>query len=266
MSISTLFAPAKLTLSLRVTGVRADGYHELDAEMVTLNLADELELDDHGTGLTVDDTALVGGALGDPARNLVAQALAAVGRDAAVRLRKRIPVGAGLGGGSADAAAVLRWAGCDDPAVAARLGSDVPFCVVGGRARVGGAGEVVVPLPYERREFLLLLPPFGVSTAAAYRAWDEAPRDDGPNALMEAALVVEPRLAQWRDALGEFTGADPVLAGSGSTWFVEGSDAIAGGSVPSELVVDGVSGRLVRATSVPAGWEGTEGGLTEDCG
>jgi 4-diphosphocytidyl-2-C-methyl-D-erythritol kinase len=257
MSVSTLLAPAKLTLSLRVTGVRADGYHELDAEMVTLNLADELEFDDEGTGVTVDDTALPGaGALGDPARNLVALALGAVQRDAGVRLRKRIPVGAGLGGGSADAAAVLRWAGCEDPVVAARLGSDVPFCLIGGRARVGGAGEVVVSLPYERREFLLLLPPFGVATAAAYRAWDAMPRDDGPNALTEAALAVEPRLARWRDVLGECTGAEPVLAGSGSTWFVESSDVHAGGPVQSEIVVDGVAGRLVRAHTVPAGWEG----------
>jgi 4-diphosphocytidyl-2-C-methyl-D-erythritol kinase len=257
VSVSTLLAPAKLTLSLRVTGVRADGYHELDAEMVTLSLADELEFDDGRTGITVDDTALArAGALGDPARNLVALALAAVQRDAAVRLRKRIPVGAGLGGGSADAAAVLRWAGCEDAVVAARLGSDVPFCLVGGRARVGGTGEVVVPLPYERREFLLLLPPFGVATAAAYRAWDEAPCDDGPNALTEAALIVEPRLARWRDALGALTGAEPVLAGSGSTWFVEGSVVHAGEPVPPELVVDGVPGRLLAAHTVPAGWEG----------
>jgi 4-diphosphocytidyl-2-C-methyl-D-erythritol kinase len=255
MSTRTLLAPAKLTLSLRVTDVRPDGYHELDAEMVTVSLADELELDDDSTGVTVDDTALPGtGARIDPAHNLVAMALAAVRRDAAVRLRKRIPLGAGLGGGSADAAAVLRWAGCHDPSVAARLGSDVPFCLVGGRARVGGAGEVVVPLPYERREFLLLLPPFGVATAAAYGAWDAAPRDEGPNVLTEAALTIQPRLARWRDALAELTGADPVLAGSGSTWFVEGG--CAGGSVPPELVVDGVPGRLVRAHTVPAGWDG----------
>ena len=71
------------------------------------------------------------------ADNLVARALGAVGRTARVRLVKRIPVGGGLGGGSSDAAAVLRWAGCADLAVALRLGSDVPFCVVG-RPRHGG--------------------------------------------------------------------------------------------------------------------------------
>ena len=249
-------APAKLTLSLQVTGVRADGYHELDAEMVTLSLADELMFDDEADGFTVKGTSVAGrGELGDPQQNLVVRALAAVGRRAAVRLTKHIPVGAGLGGGSADAAAVLRWAGCSDLALAARLGSDVPFCVTGGRARVRGAGEIVDPLPHVERDYLLVLPPFGVSTVDVYRAWDQAPSGDGPNALCAAALAVEPKLAPWRDALGELTGAEPMLAGSGSTWFVE--DRREGPSeAPSELVVEGERGRLVRARAVPAGWEG----------
>ncbi len=83
--------------------------------------------------------------------NLVRRALAAAGRQAFVRLYKRIPAGAGLGGGSADAAAVLRWAGVTDLTVAARLGADVPFCLIGGRARVRGVGEQVEPLPVRRR-------------------------------------------------------------------------------------------------------------------
>jgi len=256
MTGRTLVAPAKLTLSLLVTGVRADGYHELDAEMVTLSLADELVLDDGGAGLTVDGTAGAGSpVLGDPSQNLVVRALSAVQRQAAVRLTKHIPPGAGLGGGSADAAAVLRWAGCGDLAVAARLGSDVPFCLVGGRARVGGVGEVVVPLPHQDRDYLLLLPPFGVPTAAVYRAWDDEPSEDGPNALTRAALRVEPRLARWRDALGDLTGAEPALAGSGSTWYVE----ISGGgdsTFPPVLAVDDEQARTVRARAVPAGWEG----------
>jgi 4-diphosphocytidyl-2-C-methyl-D-erythritol kinase len=260
MNGRTLLAPAKLTLSIMVTGVRADGYHELDAEMVTLSLADELVLEDGGAGLRVDPADDLGGgvrALGDPAQNLVVRALEAVQRRAAVRLTKHIPVGAGLGGGSADAAAILRWAGCRDLAVAARLGSDVPFCLVGGRARVSGAGEVVAPLPHRDCDYLLLLPPFGVATAAVYRAWDDTPSDDGPNALVPAALSVEPRLARWRDALGDLTGAEPVLAGSGSTWFVEIGGVDDGvRAIPSELEVDGERGRMVRARAVPAGWEG----------
>ena len=188
--------------------------------MVTLDLADVLEISagDHlevlgAPAVPVDDS------------NLVRRALRAAGRQASVRLHKRIPAGGGLGGGSADAAAVLRWAGVHDLSVAASLGADVPFCLVGGRARVGGVGEVVEPLEFSSRVFTLLTPPLSVSTPAVYRAWDAlgGPSADGPNDLELAALVVEPRLAAWRDRLGEATGQVPLLAGSGSTWFVEGS-------------------------------------------
>ena len=212
-------APAKLTLSLRVTGVRDDGYHLVDAEMVTLDLADELVFTD-GDGLAIE-----GIAVDVDEDNLVRRALRAVGRTAHVTLTKRIPAGAGLGGGSADAAAVLRWAGCDDLDVAVALGADVPFCLRGGRARVTGIGEVLEPLPFVERTFTLLTPPLHVSTPAVYRAWDAlgGPRAEGPNDLEPAALEVEPRLAEWRDRLAEATGQVPVLAGSGGTWFVEGA-------------------------------------------
>jgi 4-diphosphocytidyl-2-C-methyl-D-erythritol kinase len=206
-------ACAKLTVSLRVVGVRADGYHLLDAEMVALDLHDTLVFDPAGSNDLPPD-------------NLVSRALAAVGRDARVDLVKRIPAGAGLGGGSADAAAVLRWARCSDLGVAAGLGADVPFCLTGGRARVTGVGEVVMPLPYEERVFTLLTPPRPVSTPAVYAEWD---RLDGPvdprgrNDLEPAALSLFPELAQWRDRLGDVAGARPTLAGSGGTWFVEGA-------------------------------------------
>jgi 4-diphosphocytidyl-2-C-methyl-D-erythritol kinase len=217
-----VLAPAKLTVSLRITGVRDDGYHLIDAEMVTLDLADELVFAD-GDGLTIHDAE--GLAIPADDTNLVRKALRAVGRTAAVTLTKRIPAGAGLGGGSADAAAVLRWAGCDDLALAATLGADVPFCLHGGRARVRGIGEILEPLPFEARTYTLLTPPFGVSTPAVYRAWDDlgGPGAPGPNDLEPAALRVETRLAKYRDQLGEATGRTPTLAGSGSTWFVEGA-------------------------------------------
>jgi 4-diphosphocytidyl-2-C-methyl-D-erythritol kinase len=231
-----LQAPAKLTLSLRITGVRADGYHLVDAEMVSLDLADTVELDvtqgpPGGASrlLEVVDGASgqsLGAELGHD--NLVLRALAMANRSGQVRIVKHIPAGAGLGGGSSDAAAVLAWAGLDDPQDAASIGADVPFCVAGGRARVGGIGELVEPLPFEDRTFTLLMPPFGCSTPAVYRRWDElgGPRDerDGPvNDLEPAALSVEPRLVEWRDRLGAATGLGPRLAGSGSTWFVEGA-------------------------------------------
>ncbi|MDA8062192.1 MAG: 4-(cytidine 5'-diphospho)-2-C-methyl-D-erythritol kinase [Actinomycetota bacterium] len=237
-----LEAPAKLTLSLRVTGVRDDGYHLLEAEMVTVDLVDTLEIGP-GDGLSVvgpaDGLGVVGpagrlsaaGATGAPVpadgTNLVNRALRALGRQARVRLTKRIPAGAGLGGGSADAAAVLRWGGCQDLMVAAGLGGDVPFCLVGGRALVSGIGEQLVPIPLaelEDQAFTLLTPPLGVSTAEVYRAWDRlgGPRGERDNDLEPAALEVEPRLAVWRDRLGELTGEEPRLAGSGSTWWVPG--------------------------------------------
>ena len=246
---ATVLAPAKLTVSLRVVGVRADGYHLLDAEMVTVDLADQLHLAE-GDGLIIDQLAAfrdheerVGPSVTSGEDNLVRRALALVGRQASVRLVKRIPAGAGLGGGSADAAAVLRWAGYDDLEAAADLGADVPFCIRGGRARVTGVGEVVEPLPFAPRTFTLLTPPLACPTAAVYRAWDDlgGPTGPGPNDLEAAALEVAPSLVQWRDALGGRTGCTPVLAGSGSTWFVEGEH-------PGPACV------VVR--TVPEGWTG----------
>lgn len=231
-------APAKLTLSLRVTGVRDDGYHLIDAEMVTLDYGDVLEIG-AGDGLEIVGPWAGGVPVGPD--NLVRRALAAVGRRAFVRLDKRVPAGAGLGGGSADAAAVLRWAGCSDPAAAAGLGADVAFCLAGGRARVRGVGEAVEPLPFVARTFTLLVPPVAVSTPLVYRAWDDlggpAAGAGSVNDLEAPALAVAPALAEWRDRLAEATGCRPQLAGSGGAWFVEGD-------FPGE-------GRIV-ARSVPA--------------
>lgn len=283
-----LQAPAKLTVSLRVIGVRDDGYHLIDAEMVTVDLSDTLFLTpiDPPGGPAEAERARQGGTerarlevvqagTGLPVatgpENSVHRAIELVGRRAAVRLVKRIPAGGGLGGASADAAAVLRWCGISDADVAVAVGADVPFCLVGGRARVRGIGEMVEPLPFEPRTFTLAIPPFGCSTRAVYAAWDRlaaagacrdaaaeigsggagAKSEDGgtsgarwghggggeasasrrsphgaqgigPNDLEEAALLVEPRLAAWRDRLAAAAGERPVLAGSGSTWFVEG--------------------------------------------
>ncbi len=264
---TTIDAPAKLTVSLRVTGVRPDGYHELEAEMVSLDLADTLVFAEDGDGpvaLQVVPGSAAGG--GDPSYrrwaadvptgedNLVTRALAAVGRSASVRLVKRIPPGAGLGGGSADAAAVLRWAGCADGSLAASLGADVPFCLMGGRALVTGAGETVVPLPWEERTYTLLLPPFGMDTAAVYRTWDDlclrhllAPSGTTSNDLEAAAVAADPRLIHWREALADATGARPRLAGSGSTWFVEGGLADVGLGGRRSLTVGRDEATLVEA-------------------
>lgn len=263
----SLTAPAKLTLSLGIIGVRGDGYHEIEAEMVTIDLCDRIEIEPDGAGLrifwpdpaaTVDaggDAGVVASAVGagagvsagagvgaaagtqsgaanprrlDPAgsSNLVTRALELAGRRAGVTVHKSIPVGAGLGGGSADAAAILRWAGFDDTAAAvAGVGCDVGFCLQGGRARVRGIGEVVEPRPYLRQQYTLLISPLQCSTAKIYAAWDAmgGPRGAAGNDLEAAALAAVPELARWRDELGSATQLTPRLAGSGSTWFVAGA-------------------------------------------
>lgn len=220
----TLVAPAKLTRSLRITGVRDDGYHLIDAEMIAVDLVDRVVIRPGGDGIEIVPAGS-GLPVATGADNSVAQALSLLGRRAGVRLVKRIPAGAGLGGGSSDAAAILRWAGVDDSHVAARLGADVAFCVRGGRARVTGVGEIIEPLDHVEAAFTLCIPPFGCATPQVYAAWDDlgGPTGDGPNDLEAAALRVEPRLVEWRHRFAEATGEVPVLAGSGSTWFVPGA-------------------------------------------
>ena len=224
-----VFAPAKLTLSLRITGVRSDGYHFIDAEMTTLDFGDRLELTPGGSGVVMTGTAMTGTAVA-PADNLVVKALALAAETARVTVHKRVSAGSGLGGGSADAAAVLRWAGFSDLERAAGIGADVAFCLAGGRARVRGIGELVKPRPYTREQYTLLVPPLACSTPTVYAAWDELGGPVGPNGndLEPAALPLVPERASWRDELGDATGLTPRLAGSGSTWFVHGAHPSAG--------------------------------------
>lgn len=245
-AVIELLAPAKLTLTLRITGTREDGFHLLDADMVSLDLADVLTVDPDGEGITV------GGPYADGVPtdegNLIWRALALVGRTAGVHVDKRIPHGGGLGGGSADAAAILRWAGFTDLVAASRLGADIPFCLLGGRARVRGIGEIVQPVPHQSMEITLVAPPLHVSTPAVYRAWDAlgGPTGSGPNDLEAAAIVVEPALVRWRDRIVELTGVAPVLAGSGATWFVPGKRDDALASLRSE------GAAVVAARTAPA--------------
>ncbi|HQU26546.1 MAG TPA: 4-(cytidine 5'-diphospho)-2-C-methyl-D-erythritol kinase [Acidimicrobiales bacterium] len=221
--MTRLEAPAKLTWTLEVTGRRDDGRHELCAEMVALAFGDHLELDEGGDGLTV-----VGpySAVPVDGTNLVARALALVGRQAGVTLVKQIPPGGGLGGGSSDAAAILRWAGGVTAEAALALGADVPFCQVGGRALVEGVGERVTPLAFAAREVTLVLTGLHLDTGAVYSAYDElvasGERPGGRNHLEAAARRVEPRLSTVMDWLGATLGERVHLAGSGSSLFLEG--------------------------------------------
>ncbi|CAB4872128.1 unannotated protein [freshwater metagenome] len=221
--MTVLVAPAKLTWFLEVTARRSDGYHVLRSEMVALDLVDTLTFST-GTGVTFHGSRPGVSAL-DVTENLVTRTLSLVGREARVEVTKQIPLGGGLGGGSANAAAVLRWAGFTDLAAAAELGGDVPFCLVGGRALVEGVGEIVRPLEFQERTVTLFLPQFSVNTAACYRAFDaleQAP--SGRNHLTAAAWSVEPRLKDLMGWIDANFGVS-VLAGSGSTVFVEGDVA-----------------------------------------
>lgn len=217
-----IIAPAKLTLSLKVTGVRADGFHLIDAEMVSLELHDILTITEGESGMSVRGPFASG--VPTDANNLVVRALQLCEKTAHVHIEKNIPHGGGLGGGSADAAAILRWAGFKDLVAASRLGADIPFCMLGGRARVTGIGEIIEPLPFIAREITLVVPPFGVSTPAVYTAFDSlGAKHEGPNDLEPAAITVEPRLAEWRDRIREASGQSPILAGSGATWWLDGA-------------------------------------------
>jgi 4-diphosphocytidyl-2-C-methyl-D-erythritol kinase len=246
MNTLTLHAPAKLNLSLRVLGKRADGFHEIDSLMVKLpGLTDQIDFRPQPEfSFHCGDPTIPG-----DAQNLVVQAVRAYQAAAntacayAITLQKSIPHGAGLGGGSSDAASTLL--GLDQlhdgrlgPArlleIAASLGSDVPFFLTPGAARCSGRGELIEPLtsPPALR-VLLLKPGFGVSTPDAYRRWADsrelpgicyAPQDVAGLALvndLERPVFGKHRflaeLKQWLLDRRETKAA--LLCGSGSTLF-----------------------------------------------
>ena len=219
-----LRAPAKLTWFLEVVSRRDDGYHQLRSEMTTIDFNDVLVVDESADYVRVNNRFDV--EVPVDADNLVARALVVVGRRAGVTIEKSIPIGGGLGGGSADAAAILRWFGGVSVAEALSLGGDVPFCQVGGRALVEGVGERLTPLAFEARDVTLIMPPFAVSTRDCYAAYDELRASgwspEATNHLEVPAGLVEPRLATTLAWLRAEISPEVQLAGSGSTLFVAG--------------------------------------------
>jgi 4-diphosphocytidyl-2-C-methyl-D-erythritol kinase len=185
-----LAAPAKINLFLSILGRRANGYHDLESLFIPVSgLADTLEIRPGPARSGCVVTPELPGT--PPEKNLVFRAWKAYGLvtglapDIAVRLTKRIPSGAGLGGGSSDAAAMLGWlqahAGkralqqAELVRLAANLGADVPFFLLGGPALARGIGDELTPVDLDLSAFTLLLalPPAHVATAWAYAAWDE---------------------------------------------------------------------------------------------
>ncbi len=249
-------AHAKLNLALAVTGVRADGYHDLRSVFVTLDRSDLVRVARH-TRLEVRNSVDIG-----PGEDIAARAVRALaeatGHDARafVRIRKRIPLAAGLGGGSSDAAAVLRglallWdADTDLVRVAAGVGSDVPFFVSGAAvAIVEGRGEIVRPLPRPREPLHVVVvhPTLRLRTAAVYAEFRMADRralahvdalaaafatgvatadfvrTHLENDLLPAAMRLCPQIAAWRAAAAA-RGIALAMTGSGPTLFAVADD------------------------------------------
>jgi 4-diphosphocytidyl-2-C-methyl-D-erythritol kinase len=233
----TTQALAKINVDLKVLGRRPDGYHEIDTHFAAIDLADTLAAEDDTAPfrLMTDDIRLP---VDDG--NLVVRAARALAAAAGIRptgrlqLIKRIPIGGGLGGGSADAAAALRllssvWDArlSEDRlrALAATLGSDVPYFLVGAHARGRGRGDRLEALPdLPRQELLLVVPPFSISTAAVYAALAAAPEQARPSAggglllgndLAPAVLKIEPRMEDFLRAVGSIC-REAMISGSGS--------------------------------------------------
>jgi len=211
-----LRARAKINLSLSVQGRRADGYHELDMLTQSVELSDTLTFSQSDViSLSVTGDLSVPG----DGRNLALKAARLlqdtykVSRGVAISLTKRIPSGAGLGGGSADAAAVLhglnRLWGLSIPEktlqdLAISLGADVPFCLVGGLMRVRGIGERITPVPNAPRlPVVIVKPDAGLSTANVFTQYDHLEKKP-TNPCIEAA--VEALSSSDRDAFSKSLG------------------------------------------------------------
>ncbi|MGO9261666.1 MAG: 4-(cytidine 5'-diphospho)-2-C-methyl-D-erythritol kinase [Bryobacteraceae bacterium] len=245
-------ALAKINLDLRVLEKRADGYHELRTIFQTISLADSLEIaftPAAPTAIELDDALAIADNLVVRAAKLALEAMGAAGR-VEMRLDKRIPMGAGLGGGSSDAAAVLlalpvlAGGALELPALAAlgrELGSDVPFFLLGGRAAGIGRGTELFPLPDQpAARGLLVAPQVHVSTAEAYRAltprlttelqqnkifsfqsqaWDVSTAVPAGNDFEPAVFERHPELAALKERLLQAGASPALMTGSGSALF-----------------------------------------------
>ena len=280
-------APAKVTLSLRVLGTRPDGYHELDALTVSCSDPnDRIALYPQRRGDTVS-VAPAGSAPTGAANNLATKAITLLRPrlpadlpGIRVRLHKQIPMGAGLGGGSADAAMVLTLLGKhfalprrDLERAAARLGSDVPFALRGTPAFLRGRGERLVAAPgIGSLTLVIATPDFGCDTPLVYRAWDElgSPRSDRvlesdlvdgglANDLEPAAHAVFPLLGAFRDAVARSTDRHPIMLGSGSSYAVVADDPDHGAAIAARLRADLYLPTVWCGSTVPSARTGSSG-------
>lgn len=237
-------AHAKINLTLEVLGTRPDGYHELRSIVAAIPLHDDVELQDApagdvsvemaGDGLEVPDVPQEKNLAVRAARAFASSA--GVARGVHIRIVKRIPAGAGLGGGSADAAAVLNglnelW-GLNLPkerlcAIGVEVGSDVPALVLGGMVLMEGRGERVTSIPTGGprllrpfdKNFVLRIPDVNASTARVYAEFREEDRGKCRNDLQPAACRLYPVIAETLAEM-EAEGLEGVqMSGSGSAVF-----------------------------------------------
>lgn len=254
------FAPAKLNLALHVRGKLPDGRHSIETVFAFCTDGDLLSFEDQGEGLlTLETEGPFAADIGDD--NLVIAAWEAMKGEASLGaggrfvLEKNLPVAAGLGGGSADAAAALRLITglySLDPAialkVAPRLGSDVPACLIGLPARGAGGGEILAPVDLKHLSgtpVLLVNPRVSLSTAEVFALWDGEDRGplgdwrEGRNDLERPAISLVPQVGTVLAWLGTRPGARFArMSGSGATCFAffESEDArnAASDAVPRE--------------------------------
>jgi 4-diphosphocytidyl-2-C-methyl-D-erythritol kinase len=276
-----LDAFAKLNLSLVVHGKRPDGFHRIESLVQTIDLCDRVAVEVGGRGLRVEND--LPGLEGPDLAQRAAEAILPLKAPCAgirIAIRKGIPAGAGLGGGSSDAAAVLR--SLDrllEPRLpdgqlarlAEDLGSDVPLCLHGGLLRIGGRGEKVASAGPPRKErFLLLMPPVHCETNAVYAAFDgKGGHEDGHgplgrNDLLSPALRRYPRLVMYHDAIqaveAEFAG----MSGSGSTFFAAFEDPARLRKAAAHLASAFPASRVIDCAPTAEGHRFIEGGRPED--
>jgi 4-diphosphocytidyl-2-C-methyl-D-erythritol kinase len=246
-----LFAPAKINLGLAVTGQLANGYHTLDTLFTTLDVADTITLEttDSGISLEVAGSNLpAGAALSAGAENLVYRAaeryleMAGITHGVKIHLEKRLPIAAGLGGGSSDAATTLLGlsrlypSDVNLPVLAKSLGADVPFFLQGGARHAQGIGEILTPVTLPHTHLVLANPSVGITAREAYiglRGRFGPPLDlhgilaalnrgDAPpyrNDLERPVLEHYPIIAQVKRALADAGLHGVLMSGSGSTCF-----------------------------------------------
>lgn len=233
---SRVLAYAKLNLCLEVYGVRSDGFHEIRSLVQTIDLADCIEIAP-GRGIHISCSTKMNGP------NIVEQAVRALLKEKRtragvnIRIDKTIPMGAGLGGGSSDAAAVLAIVNQLLPPeipsselseIAEDIGSDVPLFLTGGCVRVSGRGAPDEFLLPRSEAYALLVPPVHCSTSEVYRTWrasaaaDRFRQDDlelGRNDLLPAAVKLAPELKAFRKAVEDLGGSYSGMTGSGSGFY-----------------------------------------------